>query len=163
MESKYYTPNISEFSPNFELEKRKLVVVSENNTIEQWSRFMIKDIMVGWDYNTLSKACEKGDFRVKYLDREDIESLGFIYDNNAEPIPSRQDWEIPKLDEYECPLAFMKDTQDVDGKLWIIYLYRDNTIWIEYIKDCCGMEYLFKGIIKNKSELKVLLKQLGIE
>ena len=146
-QNKYYTPLITEFRVGFEYEYTY-------DGISDWTKGpnLDKDI----PYNSIYQK------RVKYLDRKDIEELGFIYDNNTEPIPSRRDWEVPKLDKYELPLAFFKDTQLEDGKLYIIYLYSDNTIWIEYIKDCCGMDYIFKGIIKNKSELKVLLLQLGI-
>jgi len=98
----------------------------------------------------------------KYLDKKDIESLGGFYDNNLEPIPSRADWNIPKTNDHSLPLAFIFDKQNTTGEAWIIYLYKDNTVWIDYTKNCAGMGYIFKGIIKNKSELKILLKQLNI-
>jgi hypothetical protein len=152
--NKYYTPEISEFRVGFKCERK------EASDLE-WKQCIVEPSL--WSSNAMwSYIKGEQSFRVKYLDKEDIESLGFKYDNNAEPIPSRQNWEVPKLNEFELPIAFLKDTQDIDGKGWFLYLYKDHTIWIEYIKDCCGMGYLFKGTIKNKFELEVLLKQLGI-
>lgn len=83
----------------------------------------------------------------KYLDKEDIESLGLGYDNNAEPIPAR---DYPHA---LIPTAYAKED-------WMLYHYEhDSVIWIEnYKKD----SFYFKGTIKNKSELKKLLKQLNI-
>lgn len=152
LNNKYYTPSIEEFRVGFEYE---YLYVNE----DVWKRTKC----VKSDFRLLEDAIKDKNFRVKYLDSSDIESLGFKYDNNAEPIPSRDDWNIPKTFDYELPLAFLKDTQLIDGKGWFLYLYKDHTVWIEYIKDNCGMGYLFKGKIKNISELKVLLIQLGIE
>jgi len=99
-------------------------------------------------------------YRVKHLDRDDIESFSktdfpeikFEYDNNSEPAPSRDG-------KYMCPTAYLLDDQLHSGELWILYHYEeDNMVWIEYIKDCGGMGYIFKGIANNKSELKRILK-----
>ena len=61
------------------------------------------------------------------------------------------------------PTAYSLDNQLHTGELWMLYHYeQDNMVWIEYIKDCGGMGYLFKGTINNKSELKRVLKQIGI-
>ena len=168
-EDKYYTPSIEEFHVGFEYEELEFIYTDKGWYTEKKNKF-VKKVFVGTNYLEsyyLTERVKRGLFnssiRVKYLDKEDIEDLGFKYDNNAEPIPSRRDWEVPKLDEFELPLAFIKDTQDINGKAWYLYLYKDGAVWIEYIKDCCGMGYLFKGTIKNKSELKVLLKQIGVE
>jgi len=161
--NKYYTPDISEFHVGFEYEYKKWI---DNNSKFEWTKSgeIRKPYEINWvDSIMKDPKMDGSQIRVKYLDKEDIESLGFKYDNNAEPIESRQDWEVPKLEKYELPIAFLKDTQTINGKGWYLYLYKDRTVWIEYIKDCCGMGYIFKGIIKNKSELIVLLKQLGIE
>jgi len=157
--NKYYTPSDDEFHIGFEYEALEDERLPDDN--DSWSKCDIRD---NYELERVGRNLWKNysDLRVKYLDREDIESLGFEYDNNAEPIPSRQDWEMPKLENFELPLAFDMDTQLENGKCYILYLYKDDTVWIEYIKDCCGMGCLFKGIIKNISELKRLLKQLGI-
>lgn len=72
--------------------------------------------------------------KVKYLDREDIESLG---------------WKCNYIDQYFK-----------DGYTILI----DDDYFLQVLKDDSEEDiYLFQGTIKNKSELKVLLKQLGIE
>jgi len=72
------------------------------------------------------------EFRVKYLDREDIEELGWV-------VNSRKDY---TFNDY-----------------YMHWNTGDNPKWMEIVK---GEEYIFKGVLKNKSELKVIMKQLGI-
>lgn len=76
-------------------------------------------------------------FRVKYLDREDIESLGFKIDADYKSINS---------------VIFSKDD----------YTILQSDITEILISDSFNETTLFNGRIKNKSELKKLLKQLGI-
>ena len=127
MENKYYLPKIEELHIGFECEINQ----SEINKNFKWCEYVI-----GTDYETITIAravseVNKNGIRVKYLDRQDIESFGFkLFEN----MPSRFHY-----NKYEL---------DVD------YL---NVIRIEY--DC---NYIFKGKIKNKSELKKLLIQLEI-
>ena len=127
MENKYYLPKIEELHIGFECE----IDQSEINKNFKWCEYVI-----GTDYETITIAravseVNKNGIRVKYLDRQDIESFGFkLFEN----MPSRFHY-----NKYEL---------DVD------YL---NVIRIEY--DC---NYIFKGKIKNKSELKKLLIQLEI-
>ncbi len=122
---KYYIPIIEEFYTGFEYERM-------NGESWEESEFLESD-----SYGTLARGYENEfeeiaiglrDVRVKYLDREDIESLGFEYDNNGEPIPLRE----PKENElYDFPLAFNLDTQLENGICYIMYLYKDSTVWIE--------------------------------
>ena len=127
MENKYYLPKIEELHIGFECEINQ----SEINKNFKWCEYVI-----GTDYENITIAravseVNKNGIRVKYLDRQDIESFGFkLFEN----MPSRFHY-----NKYEL---------DVD------YL---NVIRIEY--DC---NYIFKGRIKNKSELKKLLIQLEI-
>lgn len=134
---KYYTPTIEEFHIGFEYE-----YLDEKG---DW----IKDVPIEItpdDYDEQSYG-----LRVKYLDKEDIESLGF---------------------KSKSPRSDMKHHhyfwKDAPGKLgyWtevsidFRWGYKDISI-----KGVRGYEndYLFRGIIKNKSELKQILKQLNIE
>jgi hypothetical protein len=78
-------------------------------------------------------------FRIKYLDREDIESCGFDTEDNG-----------------EC--YCMIDMFDLYG----LYPWEwDKGIKNQY-KIILNGETLYRGIIKNISELKVLLKQLNV-
>lgn len=93
--------------------------------------------------------------RVKYLDKEDIESLGF--------------------ESQYCPDCY-NDDELKDGFVLSInekedvYLHLNNDQNISIVKSIMYNEHsgnwydvkLFKGNIKNKSELKRLLTQIGV-
>ena len=127
MENKYYLPKIEELHVGFECE----IDQSEINKNFKWCEYVI-----GTDYENITIAraiseVNKNGIRVKYLDRQDIESFGFkLFEN----MPSRFHY-----NKYELDADYL------------------NVIRIEY--DC---NYIFKGRIKNKSELKKLLIQLEI-
>jgi hypothetical protein len=170
--AEYYTPVIEEFHVGFEYEaflQQVKVLETPHQEGNDWV-YPVENIGYNWvkqeykqdsflEYDCIDEEASyrniyPSEIRVKYLDREDIESLGWEYDNNGEPYPERE--------PYELPTSFDLDTQLEDGICYILYLYSDKTVWIEWIKDCAGMGYIFKGTIKNKSELKTVLKQLGI-
>ena len=135
-ESKYYTPEIEEFHLGFEFEV--------NYTGEGW----LKEIFcsgTGKNIDSIAKLVSflgrtnfEDAYRVKYLDKEDIESLGFNYSKT------------------DMDLWFNKDKYD------LIYTPSNNWLCISYFSEYEEDVQLFYGIIKNKSELKTLLKQLGI-
>ena len=115
MKDKYYTPTIEEFHVGFEYEFKTNGLGFVKTEVSETGGFF------------------QGEKRVKYLDREDIESLGFkcmggnwYHDNKAYQIIGT--WESIEISRGQ-------------------HEYRD---------------VLFKGTIKNKSELKRLLKMLGI-
>lgn len=125
MENKFYTPDISEFHVGFEYERFI-------NDEDYWDK-----LVMSVNFLTLGEIDEeinKQEIRVKYLDKEDIESLGFVeYEENC--------YELKKED---CILNFTK------SGFIVIYLYYANST-------------LFQGYCKNKSELKKLMKQLDIK
>jgi len=123
-ESKYYTPSIEEFHVGFEFE----CTTSPNK--DDWYHDVIRNVDDMCEVFSYSKA------RVKYLDREDIESLGFEYQGDFDS------WERYSSEKY------LIATSGNDTDNFITIETQGNTLFI--------------GTIKNKSELKVLLKQLGI-
>ncbi|NQY43085.1 MAG: hypothetical protein HRT87_07080 [Legionellales bacterium] len=143
--NKYYTPEIEEFHVGFEYEVR--IGLDKDNT--SWIKAKLEHPNYDWmnvQYegkhpNQIKTITVPECVRVKYLDREDIESFGFRDDVGAG--------------------IFFRKRIHTDEE---IHLNFDNTILIER---CCvaeenPIEVVFKGVIKNKSELKVLLKQLGV-
>jgi len=123
MENKYYVPNITEFHVEFEWK-------DEN---EQWHRSVPTEITIeGFNEQTYG-------LRVKYLDREDIESFDFNTEDNGECYNKIKAFDIYGLYSWE----------------W------DKGVKNQY-KIILNGDTLFLGSIKNKSELKVLLKQLKI-
>ena len=110
----------------------------------------------GTMYPEILAAIEKKKVRVKHLDREDIESLGFTdYKHSA------YDWykfskaiECPIANYNYCGARLLYD-RSTSGIIIMGYEYQ-----FELDEDKNAVN-LFRGIIKNKSELVKLLKQLG--
>jgi hypothetical protein len=72
----YYTPELEEFHVGFEIELLNI----ENS---QWGKYTIteSDLLDATHYESSAlKHILEDEYRVKYLDREDIESLGWDYD-----------------------------------------------------------------------------------
>jgi len=160
----YYIPTIDEFHVGFEYEKLEYSVditdipnihyeevirqIKTGNTSIPYKRDWVKKVFNASSYHRVMRLYspfrgkdEPDDantsLRVKYLDREDIESLGFMWDrHNTAP-----EWYFYKDKQYTLK--------------W--YTGANEGILIERN----GM-FIFYGSIKNKSELKVLLKQLNI-
>jgi len=146
---KYYTPEIEEFNHGFEYE---VDFENDNTTSPGWNK-AIYQLNGSWLNNEedLEDELNRGRFRVKYLDREDIESLGFKNKENF----------TPNSLYYKNYRIFMYDINrwNDDYPLARVFKYHDDTDGSLLQKG----EEIFRGIIKNKSELKKLLKQLGID
>ena len=158
MENKYYIPTIDEFHVGFEYEiKEESGRLDSNKTNYklEWIKqiFTIEELL---EYsfepqdNYFKIHLGEKQFRVKYLDRKDIESLGFEFSHNYADFPES---------------GFLNELQIKDKLQYLLYYNVNNQkLRIERIFNCgTGKnDYLFNGIIKNKSELIKLLKQLGI-
>lgn len=155
-ETKYYTPNITEFCEGFEYEYS----YDKGEWIKE--KFSVScgdtDSMAG-DWYEFAPSCPRTECRVKYLDREDIESLGFS--------------ELTKeqKDEHSTIMigggSFIRIDDDGNIKTTIIIQYLFPVISIHLLDEKSLRGYnkpfvCFKGRIKNKSELKKLMTQLGI-
>ena len=155
---KYYQPKIEEFYVGFEFEFQGMDC---NWFLTGWSKETVnisdKDYFGLYTLEHIQKVL-KGDtperyLRVKYLDREDIESLGFEFltfgDYGELIFTKKVEWAINhptiiKIDvsHNSCKLRIQKKLQ---GGM-------DDRYYTE-----------FEGVIKNKSELKRILKQLNIK
>jgi len=119
MKDKYYTPEIEEFHVGFEYRlkgEENIRILSSNCTVD----------------TELSE--------VKYLDKEDIESLG---------------WAGQKANS----VYFKK------GKYRLVHWMDKPVRLVTIIEEYTGGEEIIlrKAMVKNKSELKKLLKQLGVK
>jgi len=131
MKDKYYTPEAKELHIDFEFE------YSRNGV---WYEEVINDLYDAYD---VWKDHEAGrhPIRVKYLDHADIESLGFeIYDYD----------DMDSFSNGNITIEVNGYTNELIVEIWT----RANTI-------DKSPEMVFKGTIKNKSELKKILKQIG--
>lgn len=134
MKDKYYTPKIEEFHVGFEYEG--LMTMRGH---QSWSEN---------DYSLNTDLDVYDELRVKYLDKEDIEELGFKHLKK-----SIDDW-------FELEGDFNLGSW-TSYKIQIHYGYHDHILSINAI-DRPGEHKLFEGVIKNKSELIKLLIQLRI-
>lgn len=132
MKDKYYTPEIEEFHVGFEYERC--------------------DDGYNWIKDTYPRAAEHIRLknlipytRVKYLDREDIESLGWVYKETSD---GGFDYYWDKHTMRHSILYSEKSKRTVIT-LWDRSRLEDHTAFI--------------GKIKNKSELKKVLKMIGYE
>jgi hypothetical protein len=147
----YYVPELSEFRIGFEFEwKLKHDNVWKNHTLSK--KDLICDNNDGYGCDSDFALMIRSEIRVKKLCREDIESLGFVYVENMNPF----------CDEYVKHIDIQRGTRTIEELLRI-----KHTETCDLFIDSFGgtpnlPQRWFYGTIKNKSELQVLLKQLGI-
>ena len=146
MENKYYTPEIEEFHVGFECEIQSSWGMQKGI----YPSILREDTLTGFqlqkigETETLKKVIS--DIRVKYLDKKDIESLNYKH----------------KKDTQYSFVSKNSSIQLHDKNRWhtkynALTIYKHNKI------NPLDKTSVFQGIIKNKSELKVLLKQLNIK
>ncbi len=152
MIEKYYTPTLEEFHVEFEYEifqkgtpyDSKILTtfpVEENDT---WLKSKYPDPFLGYNIEKILGIHKP---RVKYLDKEDIESLGLKFKKE----------EYLVTDEYyRLVFKFSEIPYELD------YYPNRNRIYIGNTETYEDHVTKFDGTIKNKSELVKLLKQLGI-
>jgi len=141
---KYYTPEIIEFHVGFEFEMHSTITQSFCRTATaEWTSIHLHetDFLIA-----LLPAIHNKNVRVKHLDREDIESL-----------------------EWECRLfnqSYNSGEFIINNKYILIFNLIDLFCVIKHINFPDRVEKniisVFQGIIKNKSELKKIMKQLNI-
>ena len=147
--TKYYQPTIEEFHVGFECE----IETSWGYNTGKWPEILKEDTLTGFEVQSKGalESTKPYGFRVKYLDQEDIESLGFRL-----------------LKDFSVDQEYQSEIKDgvwyelnVDDKEEIPYLITIEE-WMDNSNGRSDCRTLFKGNIKNKSELKTLFKQLGI-
>ena len=156
--NKYYTPTIEELHDGFEIELNGKGVEGLNwfkrivqpDEIVLYAMYVDPRRMSWFDVKMGIVPKPEHNIRVKYLDKEDIESLGFnhIGGKLLEDVGQEYIWN--------------------NGRYWVHLTYTKFSnhcvIRIETSVDQYSTKTLVVHSIglKNKSEFKVLLKQLGI-
>jgi hypothetical protein len=141
-ENKYYTPTIEEFHVGFEfefLEKGEYI----KDTYMCNSQF-------GVTFDDMPELAKLS--RVKHLDREDIESLGWEYVDVDSFVMKLSSWDNTNIDSY---------LGEGSDRLHLSLFSKENKVHIHNGGSYEGYDGVLLNI-KNKSELKRLLKQLGI-
>lgn len=133
-ENKYYVPIIEEFCVGFEFYVDINGEKFKNTFGEVYSEL--------WQINEL---IEIGSAYVKYLDKEDIEVLGWKSSGNENELYS---------------IKWIENPTDRKNAIWL-KKFGENRLQIIDSRHEWHVS-LFYGTIKNKSELKRLMKQLGI-
>lgn len=158
MENKYYTPSIEEFHVGFEYEMKATFGDGTVKTKEQYDNAewikqeytlrsfpYVDRTMTGKNSESLPSA-----IRVKYLDKADIEELGFKHIGG------------------KLLSDVLQEFKWFNGRYWVYLTYTKFTnrcvLTIKTsVEDESVKTLVVHSIgIKNKSELKRLLKQLGI-
>jgi hypothetical protein len=125
-ENKYYQPTIEEFHVGFEYEA---MMIHE----DRFLKHIVEEL------NHITGFSPPTELRVKHLDQEDIESFGWVHDEN------------------ECYY---------DGNWGDIALYHSDgerkVRIVAYPHSPIKSSILFNGTIRNKSELKRVLTQIGV-
>lgn len=133
---KYYTPDISEFRIGFECEVRQQ---NEDGYLDDnlFETFICDkdDVLLAYAEYEENPEDYKLNYRVKYLDGEDIKSLGFKGSDSI--------------------LSYRKDGIN-------LRFLEDSLLIIDHRKKVeCVPHLIFKNI-KNKSELQQILKMIGV-
>lgn len=152
MKNKYYTPTLKELLFNIvtegccytRLENKKVSMISFKDI--EFVHALYEFIQTN-DYNRdKGYSINPKIYLLKYLDREDLESLGFI-------MYSSWEWSY----------------HNKNGNIGLIYTTnfsnKGKEIFISIttpFENEAGIEIKFSGYIKNKSELKKILEQVGI-
>jgi len=140
--NKYYTPSIEEFHVGFKFELLEPLKQGAVSAFEGWQKLTVKDISL-LSNKYFKELFKQKYIRVKYLDSIDIQDLGF------ELIPDQN--------------VYVQIYKGKD-KLRLSHDLRNNNIQIyNYYKTTEYDETFFDGTIKNKSELKKVLKMIGVK
>jgi len=174
MENKYYTPTIEEFYVGFECQTYYQTYDALFGLPDryQWGNFRIRH---AHQIQNIPSFIENKKCRVKYLDKDDVESLGFEKSLKNQWVGWDDFWlnhTEPGRDYYlyttlHFPKA-VKDLNRIEDNLFKIILHRhyksdeDGTTNIEYQLEQKESQIVFEGSFKNKSELKKIMKQIGI-
>jgi len=164
IEKKYYTPTLDEFHQGFEYE----YLINDN-----WEK-RICDTAVcdrnGFVLDIPSSdefKYEPKEIRVPYLSKEDIEECGWEYN----PVSS----EKLAHNNHQMRGIYSSDMKDIRGNnfslfhniaenwilIWVSSSEHTHTLWDDKLTTMG--ETVFAGTIKNKSQLKELMKWLNIK
>ena len=151
-QTKYYSPSIEEFHVGFRYQGYFKSILKGEVVEPQWEDRVFKSghkIYAGNDI-LIPENC-----RVKYLDQQDIEELGWVY-RGAHWFYKRDSYY--EIIEDEHTNYFLHIHGDESKRPYSIILGSPNNGY-----SLEGSDHLFNGEIKNFNELERLMKQLKIK
>ena len=155
-ENKYYTPELKEFCVGFEYEERYLNwgdkwsewgerIINNLTNLETFNRFINKEFRSFEDI-------QEYEYRVKHLDQSDIIDCGFMKVAND---PVRQKWiNALSFEGNDCRIELFPYIDGIPEQLRGVVTVFTTLSYGGCIK--------FHGKIKNKQELKTILKMIGV-
>lgn len=166
-EKRYYYPAIEELHVGFECEVGQEETVQIDRK-EYWEKAIIQEKQEDIEFGCLSimvaqgKQLEKNVFddhsaykiRIKHLDKDDFESLGWKQSGLTKEL-------FIKKGYFQLFGETLKNVyvNFNHGITQIFYLYFDEE---GRVKENLTT-YIFRGVLKNKSELKKIMQQLNIQ
>lgn len=147
MTNKYYIPEIGELHVGL-----KIQLMNEDNA--QWGYYTIKSTD---SFEKFKEDIELEMLTIKYLDREDIESSGFIFNKEVNLQTERGDYR-PFTDWWYG----FKVIHEYLGKGYRIY-YNSKSSYLAIRTALSDGFYLYFGKVKNKSEFVKVLNSLKIK
>jgi hypothetical protein len=172
MDNKYYTPELEEFCIGFEYEEyqqkewNKLISPPKSLGYEWVKKVFDTSTSLGkikhnvegmnWMIDGVDKGHPTCKIKVKYLDKEDIESLGWSYFKKSYSKHLKEDCIVFNSEKYNCILAYYPKTSRIS--VATLDPSKNETM----LKTNWDDKQVNLISCKNKMELKKLLKQLEI-
>lgn len=145
-ENKYYTPSIEELHIGFEYEMR--TEDTEGNTVYE------KNTIHEGFGNVMRELIRIRCIRVKYLDHDDIKELGWRYGADGFIGGNPHNYDAQKFDK----IITFRGSECLSS-----LLFNQSSGWCCIVVDFSHSNLtLFAGKLKNKSELKRIMKMIGI-
>ena len=142
MTDKYYTPDITEFKVGFKYEYYSDYAKIWKSYILKLDDYKSTQMSESW---FIEEVLELKNIRVKHLDKDDIEELGWL------PLPK-----YSSLDKEGLSFDYLgNDTKNIDFQL-----YFNNWKFIQIFE---FRDLVYQGELKNYNELQKIMKQLNIQ
>jgi len=154
--NKYYAPEILEFYIGFKYEVNYDFVLTALERYQQKSTWYSKVFEVK-DYEFIEHQIKTNYVRVKYLDKQDIEELNWVFATTELDILEIYYIDREAIDEIESKFIL---TRNIKEKFITIEL--EENYLFDPITNPTETHRIFQGKLKNKNELKVLMRQLNI-
>lgn len=149
-ENKYYVPKIEEFHIGFQFED----YFEGHFDIENSKKYSNEIFTNKTPFDYIEQRIKNNKIRVKFLDKEDIESLGFTL---IKTFPSP----YTKKELYSFKLN-KEEGFNTGSNYYITFNDANINIEIQTYGSYDTFKYQMNFIIKNKSELIKILKMIGI-
>lgn len=162
---KYYTPELEEFHYGFEYQ-----LFEDFDVPGEEKKWHDMEFGLHGTDNPESPAClstcqiEFNLVRVKHLDREDIEELGFVFNETTTQAMGGDSGAVMAFDMLNMEMP--RGSRNILENFYMTYAVPTNWVLIWNVSKMLNSDDInhtrFCGKVKNKSELKRILNQIGL-